>query len=170
MNKFIFPLLTSAALLTCNGTVFATSTEVQIYKLEEKDTKTPVGIIKIEENAHGLIFIPDLSMLPSGLHGFHVHENPSCGEKNGVVGAAAGGHYDPLNTNKHLGPYNISGHLGDLPALYVDQKGKATMSVLAPRIKKISEIQGHSLMIHAEGDNYSDKPGGMRLACGIIEG
>ncbi|EJF94147.1 hypothetical protein ME9_01068 [Bartonella taylorii 8TBB] len=174
MNKTVLPILFSLAFLNYNTIVLAKSMKVAIYKLENKNTKKPIGTIEIEENIHGLIFVPNLSTLPEGLHGFHVHINPSCDTKDGVIGGAAGGHYDPEHTNKHLGPYNVNGHFGDLPALYVDDKGHSTMSVLAPRIKKLSEIKGHSLMIHLGGDNQSDKPlplggGGARLACGIIE-
>ena len=64
------------------------------------------------------------------------------------------------------------GHLGDLPALKVDASGKATTPVLAPRLK-LAQLSGHSLMIHAGGDNYSDSPeklggGGARIACGVM--
>ncbi|WP_208440979.1 superoxide dismutase family protein [Bartonella raoultii] len=173
MNKKIL-LFSLLALFSYHSTALAKSMQVRIYELEKNDIKTPIGIIEIEENIHGLIFTPHLSALPEGLHGFHVHETPSCDMKNGVVGGAAGGHYDPGHTTRHLGPYNMNGHLGDLPALYVDDKGQSTMSVLAPRIKKLSEIQGHALIIHLGGDNQSDEPlplggGGPRLACGIIE-
>ncbi|WP_281384546.1 superoxide dismutase family protein [Bartonella phoceensis] len=174
MNKILFPLLASLTFFTCNNTVLAKSMQVKIYKLEKNNAKNPIGTIKIEENIYGLVFTPNLSTLSEGLHGFHVHENPSCDTKDSVIGGAAGGHYDPNHTYKHLGPYNMNGHLGDLPALYANDKGDATMSVLAPRIKKLSEITGRSLIIHFGGDNQSDKPlplggGGVRLACGIIE-
>ncbi|MBB5073042.1 Cu-Zn family superoxide dismutase [Bartonella callosciuri] len=173
MNKIFFPFLTSLIFLTCDAAALAKSMQVKVYELKKNGANKPIGIIKIEENTYGLIFVPNLSNLPEGLHGFHVHENPSCDMKDGVIGGAAGGHYDPHHTNKHLGPYNTHGHLGDLPALYVDDKGKSTMSVLAPRIKKLSEIKGRSLIIHLGGDNHSDQPlslggGGARLACGII--
>ena len=64
------------------------------------------------------------------------------------------------------------GHLGDLPALYVDAGGQATMSVLAPRLK-LADVAGRALMVHAGGDNHADHPaplggGGARLACGVI--
>jgi Cu-Zn family superoxide dismutase len=119
---------------------------------------------------------PDLNGLAPGLHGFHVHENPSCAaaEKNGksIPGLAAGGHDDPAGTGRHEGPYG-EGHLGDLPPLYADQDGHATLPVLAPRIK-FSDLKGRSLIIHAGGDNYSDSPqklggGGARVACGVIK-
>ncbi|WP_455477549.1 superoxide dismutase [Cu-Zn] SodC [Bartonella sp. B41] len=182
MNKILSSLLIVFIFLTfslftffaSHANALTTYTQVKIYKLKENNVKESIGIVNIEENSHGLIFTPDLLSLPEGLHGFHVHMNPSCDTKDGVIGAAAGGHYDPQDTNKHLGPYNVNGHFGDLPALYVDDKGRSTMSVLAPRIKKLSEIKGRSLIIHIHGDNQSDVPlplggGGARLACGIIE-
>ncbi|WP_317993260.1 superoxide dismutase [Cu-Zn] SodC [Bartonella gliris] len=174
MNKIFFSFLAALAFSTPNATALAASMQVKIYKLEENNTKNSIGKIDIEENIYGLIFAPNLSTLPEGFHGFHIHINPSCDTKDGVIGGAAGGHYDPEHTNKHLGPYNINGHLGDLPALYVDEQGRATMSVIAPRLKKLSQIKGHSLIIHIGGDNQSEEPlplggGGGRLACGIIE-
>ncbi|MGB7921253.1 MAG: superoxide dismutase family protein [Desulfobacterales bacterium] len=117
-----------------------------------------------------------LNGLAPGLHGFHVHENPSCAaaEKDGnsVPGLAAGGHFDPAGTGRHEGPYG-EGHLGDHPPLYADRDGHASLPVLAPRIK-VSDLKGRSLMIHAGGDNYSDSPqklggGGARVACGVIK-
>jgi Cu-Zn family superoxide dismutase len=50
----------------------------------------------------------------------------------------------------------------------------ATSPVLAPRLKKLEDVKGRALMIHAGGDNYSDTPaklggGGARMACGLIE-
>src|SRR5262249_3117974 len=44
-------------------------------------------------------------------------------------GFAAGGHYDPGHTNKHLGPLSTAGHRGDLPVLVVDSRGDATEAV-----------------------------------------
>ena len=63
--------------------------------------------------------------------------------------------------NKHLGPFGMT----------VDASGNATKAVVAPRLK-VSDVEGHSIMIHAGGDNYSDQPaplggGGSRIACGV---
>jgi Cu-Zn family superoxide dismutase len=105
-----------------------------------------------------------------------VHQNASCepGEKEGKKAAAiaAGDHLDPAKAGKHEGPYGM-GHLGDLPALYVDASGKAALPVLAPHVK-LADFKGHALMVHAGGDNYSDSPeklggGGARIACGTIQ-
>ncbi len=158
------------------GYALADSTSVTISKVTAQGTSEELGQIHVEETEHGLLFTPDLKSLPGGLHGFHVHEHGSCdpGHKEGEMSAAesAGGHFDPDTKGKHLGPY-ADGHLGDLPALYVDEQGLAETPVLAPRLKSISQLQGRALMIHAGGDNYADEPkplggGGSRLACGVI--
>lgn len=135
-----------------------------------KDTKTqaPLGTVVFTDNTYGVLITPNLSNLPAGLHGFHLHQHPNCGEH----GNAAGAHFDPQQTNTHQGPYG-TGHLGDLPVLYVNADGKANTPILAPRLK-LSNLQGLTLMIHAGGDNYSDNPplggGGAREACGVIPG
>ena len=94
-------------------------------------------------------------------------------EGKAVAALAAGGHFDPEKTGKHLGPY-ADGHLGDLPAIYVAEDGTASYPVLAPRLKKISDIEGKALMVHVGGDNHADRPkplggGGDRFACGVIK-
>ena len=139
-----------------------------------------VGTVTFADTEYGLLLTPSLMGLPTGIptgiHGFHVHQNPACGSgvKDGkiVPGLAAGGHYDPANTSSHEGPYG-EGHLGDLPPLYVDMDGNASVPVLAPRLT-VADVAGHALMIHMDGDNFADMPaslggGGARLACGVIE-
>lgn len=158
------------------GSAQAASLQVPVNLVSADGAPQPVGSITISESAYGLIFTPDLKSLPMGVHGFHIHENGSCeaGLKDGVKVAAlaAGGHFDPEKTGKHLGPY-ADGHLGDLPALYVNMDGTSNNPVLAPRLKSLAQIKGHALMIHAGGDNHSDMPkplggGGERLVCGVI--
>ena len=123
----------------------------------------------------GVIIRPDLSGLPPGIHGFHVHAKPDCGTgiKDGeeTAGVAAGGHFDPRRTGSHEGPYG-RGHLGDLPVLHVAEDGTATTPVLAPRLN-LADLRGRAVIVHQGGDNYSDEPqplggGGSRIACGII--
>ncbi|MGX3021009.1 superoxide dismutase [Cu-Zn] SodC [Ursidibacter sp. B-7004-1] len=151
--------------------------EVKVQQLDPQNGNKDVGVVTITESSYGLVFTPNLTGLSHGLHGFHIHENPSCDpkEKDGklVAGLGAGGHWDPKGTKKHGFPWVDDAHLGDLPALTVDHDGNATNPVLAPRLKKLDEVKGRSLMIHAGGDNHSDHPaplggGGPRIACGVI--
>jgi Cu/Zn superoxide dismutase len=134
----------------------------------------PAGEVVAVETKYGIAFFPNLKGLESGLHGFHVHENCDCGASEKGLGMKAGGHWDPTKTGKHSFPWDDKGHKGDLPALYVDKDGNAMYPVLAPKIKKLKELKGHSLMIHIGSDNHSDHPaplggGGARMVCGVIE-
>ncbi len=169
INKFLF------------STLFLTSMAVNasniLVDMKDLDSGKIVGSILIEQNQYGVVFTPNLSGLPNGLHGFHIHENNSCdtSEKNGktILGGAAGGHYDPMKTGKHGFPWSDGNHLGDLPPLYINMNGDAIQPVLAPRITLLN-LSGRSLMIHAGSDNHSDHPkalggGGTRLACGVIK-
>lgn len=152
------------------------SVTVPIKLTDETGVGKEVGTVTLEDTQYGLLLTPSLMDLPPGVHGFHIHQNAACGpgEKDGrvVPGLAAGGHYDPAETGSHEGPYG-EGHLGDLPPLYVDMQGNASTPVLAPRLT-LAEATDHALMIHMDGDNFSDVPaalggGGARLACGVIE-
>jgi len=152
-------------------------TVVPIHNVDQDGVGQRIGEVTISESDLGLVFTPSLQGLTPGLHGFHVHQNASCepSESNGSVtpAGAAGGHYDPEDAGAHGTPWG-DGHLGDLPALFVDSDGSATHPVLAPRLKA-SDLAGRALMIHAGGDNYSDQPqalggGGSRVACGTIDG
>ena len=148
---------------------FAAQTDVKFYTVLKGDSGKYIGKVHLEDTQYGLLISPDLKQLPSGLHGFHVHVNASCADN----GMAAGGHLDPTHTGKHLGPYSAHGHLGDLPVLYVTKNGLADVPTLAPRLT-VKQVEGHSIMIHMNGDNYSDVPaklggGGARLACGVVK-
>lgn len=171
-RKSIVPALLA---LACT-TAFAADTRVDMKIATDKGAGAAAGHVTVSESKHGLVFTPQLTGLPPGVHGFHVHENASCDpqEKDGkmVPAQAAGGHYDPAGTKRHGTPWG-DGHLGDLPALYVAADGTATNPVLAPRLK-MSDLKGRALMVHAGGDNHSDHPaalggGGARIACGVIK-
>ncbi len=158
------------------GTAAAAEISVPMFMAEAQGAGRAVGQVVIAETPYGLVFAPQLAGLPPGLHGFHVHENPSCDakDKDGapVPALAAGGHYDPAGSRKHGQPWG-DGHLGDLPALFVAASGEASNPVLAPRLKSLADVRGRSLMIHAGGDNHADHPaplggGGARQACGVI--
>lgn len=171
MMKPFVPLL----LISLSGLARA-DIEIPINLVDAQGGATAIGVVSVGESPYGLVFTPALKGLAPGLHGFHVHENPSCApkEKEGkpVAALAAGGHYDPAGSKRHGMPWG-DGHLGDLPALYVDAAGNAGNPVLAPRLK-LADLHGRSLMIHAGGDNHADHPaplggGGPRVACGVIE-
>jgi len=148
---------------------------IRVKAIDARGVGKDIGWIRAVDTDKGLRMIPRLSEIGPGAHGFHVHQNPSCGNKGagGKMGAglAAGGHFDPGHASHHKGPHG-EGHLGDMPTLVADANGVAQKPVLAPRLK-VADLYGRSIMIHAAGDNYSDSPkklggGGGRIACGVI--
>ncbi len=153
----------------------AAEISVPMNHVDAQGKSEAAGTIRIVVTRYGLAFYPALTGLSPGLHGFHVHENPSCApaDKDGkpVAALAAGGHFDPTGSKRHGEPWG-GGHLGDLPALYIEADGTANHPVLAPRLK-LADLANRSLMIHAGGDNHADHPqplggGGARVVCGVI--
>ena len=169
-------LLTLAGLLASSMALSA-EISVPVRAAEKQGDGAALGSVRIVETPYGLAFHPDLKGLTPGLHGFHVHEKPSCapGESNGASVPALGavGHLDPQGSKKHGEPWG-DGHLGDLPPLHVAADGTATTPVLGPRLK-LADVKNRALMVHAGGDNHADHPaplggGGARVACGVIGG
>lgn len=163
-----------AACVLLSGSALADELTVEMTDLA---TGKSVGEVAITTSDYSTVFTPNLSGLPSGAHGFHIHANGSCDSsiKDGktVLGGAAGGHYDPKGTGQHGFPWTDGNHLGDLPAMYVDANGMANQPVLAPRVK-LADVKGRALMVHFGGDNHSDHPaklggGGARMVCGVIK-
>ena len=153
----------------------AADTAVEMHLVDASGVGKAIGKVTLADTPAGLRLTPDLSGLPPGQHGFHVHETGNCSpaEKDGkmAAGVSAGGHLDPAKTGKHLGPEG-KGHLGDLPVLTVASDGTARQAVVAPRLK-MADLHNRALMIHAGGDNFADEPeplggGGARIACGVV--
>ncbi len=167
----------ACALGFCVSYAWANSDKVvDVHSVNSEGIGDSIGTITLRDTAQGLDILPNIKGLTPGDHGFHIHENPDCGpkEKDGkmVAAQAAGPHYDPRGTGKHLGPHG-EGHRGDLPKLIVGEDGVAS-STLHVEGLKVADVLNRSIMIHAGGDNYSDVPaplggGGARIACGVIK-
>jgi superoxide dismutase, Cu-Zn family len=167
----------AALMLVAAPLANAATLSVTMNRISADGVGSSIGMLKLEDTSGGLKITPMLTGLPPGQHGFHVHANPACGpgEQNGqkAAGLAAGGHFDPAHTGKHLGPDSNEGHKGDMPVLVVNADGTATTPVVVPHLT-VAEAQGHSIMIHAGGDNFMDTPaplggGGARIACGVVK-
>jgi len=149
---------------------------VVIRAIDANGVGASLGALTLADTQSGLRIMPSLAGLTPGAHGMHVHQNADCGaaakDSAMTAGLKAGGHLDPANTGLHEGPFG-KGHLGDLPYLMVDDKGKAAIGVVAPHLK-LADVVGHAIVIHEGADNYSDTPnplggGGGRIACGVVE-
>lgn len=167
------------AMVTCFSGRAIAQTMSNLYRATADGQGELVGQVTFKDTDEGLEISYDLKNLPAGEHGFHVHEKADCSpmmkDHKMEAAMAAGGHYDPEHTGKHLGPEG-NGHRGDLPVLIVNEDGTTKETIIFGISKnlKAEEFKGHTLMVHQGGDNYSDKPlplggGGARIACGVIE-
>lgn len=171
-------LATTTLIMGCQNMPHAKSAHVTVpvQLVSAEGIGANIGSITFSDSKDGLLIQTQLSNLPQGPHGFHIHENPSCEPdlKDGQPNAAlkAGSHLDPHKTGQHGSPTG-QGHLGDLPLLNVSQDQTAKETLLAPRLT-INDLKNRAVMIHAGSDNYSDTPqplggGGARIACGVIQ-
>lgn len=116
----------------------------------------------------------NVSQLPPGTHGIHVHAVGKC---EGPDFKSAGGHFNPAG--KQHGKDNPNGaHAGDLVNFEADASGKATASILTTSLTLGSGVNslfhegGSALVIHEKADDYKTDPSGNsgnRIACGVIE-
>ena len=145
--------------------------EVEVMTSEGRSA----GTVTFEQMDHGVMITANLRNLPQGAHGFHIHETGACSPDFG----AAGSHYNPLGV-EHGFDSSKGYHAGDLPNVHVGADGTAIAQVIAPHLTlhekgshdhpfTLRDEDGSAVMIHAEGDDYSDmSSSGGRMACGVI--
>ncbi len=92
------PIVIACALLaTFAARAGAEEVVVPMHQAEATGAGAALGSIRATDSRYGVVFTPDLAGLPAGIHGFHVHTNPSCDPKEqngkmvGAVALAAGG-------------------------------------------------------------------------------
>lgn len=125
------------------------------------------GTVTLQALAAGVLVSADLSGLPPGEHGIHIHESGACTPDF----TAAGGHL-ATGGGEHGFAATEDPHEGDLPNIVVSEDGNAAARFLNWRVTmaEILDEDGSSIMIHAGPDNYSDmSSSGDRIACGVVE-
>jgi Cu-Zn family superoxide dismutase len=132
-----------------------------------------IGVAELRASGNGVRIEVNVSQLPPGTHGIHIH---SVGKCEGPAFTSAGPHLNP--TSKKHGKDNPEGpHAGDLPNLEVKADGVGKASFLDENVtlgngpNSLFREGGTSLVIHANADDYKTDPAGNsgpRIACGVI--
>ncbi|WP_407666665.1 superoxide dismutase family protein [Microvirga roseola] len=140
---------------------------------KNRDGQT-IGSATLINTPNGVLIRAEVSNLPPGPHGFHIHETGQCDASGGFE--SAGGHYNP-DGQQH--GYFIEGgpHAGDMPNQTVGQDGKMMAQVFNPNVSfegdaTLFDDDGSALVVHATADDYRSQPSGAagdRLACAVIE-
>jgi Cu-Zn family superoxide dismutase len=133
-----------------------------------------IGSAKIVPAKKGVKIEVNVSQLPPGKHGIHIHAVGKC---DGPAFTTAGGHLNP-DTKKH-GKDNPEGpHAGDLLMIEAKADGTAkatlldTMVTLGDGPNSVFHEGGTSIVIHEKEDDYKTDPAGnsgARIACGVIQ-
>ena len=125
------------------------------------------GTVTFQEMPAGVLVKADLTGLPPGAHGFHIHQTGACTPDF----KAAGEHLAP-DGHEHGFGATAEPHAGDLPNIVAGDDGAASAEFLDWRLKftDLMDDDGSAIMVHADPDDYMDKSSaGDRFACGVID-
>jgi Cu-Zn family superoxide dismutase len=120
------------------------------------------------------------SSLSPGAHGMHIHEVASCANTAAAFGGA-GSHFDPGPASSNVPvDANHPFHMGDLPNLIVNDRGKGFMRTTTNRITltpgplSVFDADGSAVVVHVGPDTgqpgVTGGAGGARIACGVVVG
>jgi Cu-Zn family superoxide dismutase len=156
------------------GAIAAEGASPQTARAELRNAQgASVGTATLTEGRNGVSIALQLSNLPPGTHGFHIHAVGKCDPPGFTT---AGGHFNP-GARKHGGKTAEGPHAGDLPNLVVGADGAVKTEVLAPRVTlgpgkdSLLSASGAALVIHADADDEMTDPtgnSGARIACGVV--
>jgi superoxide dismutase, Cu-Zn family len=132
--------------------------------------QTAAGTVNLTQLGDGSVRVDvNLTGVPAGTHGFHIHEKGDCGDN----GNAAGGHYNPLGT-PHGAPNADQKHAGDFGNVTADASGNVRTTFTTRSItvaEGTTTAIGHAIILHANPDDLTTQPtgnAGARIACGVV--
>ena len=170
MTRF-FLFLLFAALLA----VPAMAKPRAVAHLKGLDGK-PVGTVTLLAVNRGVLIQFDLSDLPPGAHGVHLHVSGNCDPKTGFT--SAGPILSVGAVTKRHGFLAEGGPLaGDLPNQFAGADGRLHAETLAPGFslgngkRSIFDKDGVAIIVDQRGDDYRSQPmgeSGARIACGVV--
>ena len=118
----------------------------------------------------GVRVIVEVSGVPPGKHGVHIHEKGDCSAPDAT---SAGDHFNPEG-HPHALPATEPRHVGDLGNIEVREDGSGHLDAVAPRgtlrAGEPRSFRGRSIIVHAKPDDGSQPSGaaGARIGCGEI--
>ena len=138
------------------------------------------GTAEFVERTQGTGTVVEITLRANGLtpgkHGVHLHAIGKCEPEF----TAAGGHFDPGPASNTDPDANHPFHMGDIPNLQVDSKGRGEMKVMTTRVTlsdgplSVFDADGTAIIIHGNedkgitGEPKSGVSGGPRVACGVL--
>lgn len=167
MKKLVLVSISLLVLAGCASTMRPTASAT----LMPTTGSTAQGTVRFVQLADGAVEVSvDLTGVPPGVHGFHVHDKGDCGDN----GNAAGGHFNPSAT-PHGAPQAEPHHAGDFGNVTADASGgvRTTFTTRSVTVEPgPNSAVGHAVILHANPDDLTTQPtgnAGGRIACGVVE-
>ena len=140
--------------------------------LDSTSGSTAKGTVHFADAGDGNVEVQvDLTGVPPGTHGFHLHEKGACGNN----GNDAGGHFNPTGMI-HGAPDAVSHHAGDFGNVTADANGEVhtrfTTHSISLKAGDATNPVGHAVVLHANADDLVSQPSGnagARIACGVVQ-
>jgi Cu-Zn family superoxide dismutase len=172
MKRIALSLAALAALTLPALAQDAKTATANVMDLEGKS----LGTLELMSTGTAVHISGQLSGLPAGDPGIHIHEKGDCDAAGKFE--SAGGHFNPTS-HKH-GKDNPEGpHAGDLQNITVPPEGAGALVDLTDENVTLGEgenslfdADGSAIVVHADPDDYKTDPSGNsgdRIACGVIE-
>ena len=168
MKKLILLSIAALVLASCASTATGPSASAT---LSPTSGSTASGTVKLQQLGDGSVRVTvDLTGVPPGVHGFHIHDKGDCGDN----GNAAGGHFNPATT-AHGAPSADPHHAGDFGNVTADADGRVHTEFTTRSVTVEAgpnSAVGHAVILHANPDDLVTQPtgnAGARIACGIVQ-
>jgi Cu-Zn family superoxide dismutase len=170
--RTVFILAVLSTLTACTAGVRSAET-ASASAAVRNSAGADLGTLRLESGPAGVRITGQLTGLPAGAHGVHLHQVGRCDAPEFTT---AGAHLNPAMM-KH-GLLNPEGpHAGDLPAIGADAGGRAAVDVTTARVTLTGDVpglfdaDGTSIVVHSGNDDQKTDPSGNsggRIACGVI--
>jgi Cu-Zn family superoxide dismutase len=171
------PFLLGALLLAAPALippVWAAPKAHAVAKIRSLDGKL-LGTADFRAINRGVLIVLDLTGLPPGPHGIHLHASGNCDTKSGFTKA---GPILTLDPKKRHGYLAANGPLaGDLPNQFAGADGRLKASMVTNAFtlgngkRSIFDRDGVAIILNKRGDDYRTQPlgnAGDRIACGVV--
>ena len=167
MKRLALLTLSLALLGACASTYSGPSA---VATLAPASDQTAAGTVVLTQLADGAVEVKvDLTGVPPGVHGFHIHEKGDCANNGG----AAGMHFNPATTD-HGAPNMPPHHAGDFGNVTANEAGEVHTTFTTRSVTLDSGANsavGRAFILHAAPDDLKTQPtgnAGARIACGVV--
>lgn len=170
MTKTLMALLLASA--GAVSAAYAQSVTASANMIDTNEQET--GTVTFNTTRSGMLHvIVELTGLPPGPHGFHVHETGECNVAEGF--STAGGHY--AGSASHGVESDGGPHPGDFPNIHAAENGVVKVEFFTDRLSMdegdnpLMDADGSAVIVHSGADDYTSQPSGDagdRIACGVI--